>query len=448
MHAQMRMRKSFSERSPLILGGVGVAVVVAIAAAALGNQYLPFVNHNKSYGAYFADAGGLYDGAIVQVSGLPVGKVSNIKLDGPGVLVSFTLDEAIHLGDRTEAAITTKGLLGTKELDVVPRGDNQLEVPIPLDRTTSPYQLPDALGDLATTIGGVNTTQLSDTLATVAQTFSNTAPDVKNAVQGIARFAQTLDNRDAQLRSLLDNAAKATGVLSKRTSQVVSLVRDTNALLTQLRMQSAALDQITTNISAVSNQLKGFIAENRQQLKPALDKLNGVLTIVDNRKARIQKSIKGLNTYAISMHETIGSAPFFKAYIANLLPGQFLQPFIDAAFSDLGLDPSTLPPSQLPDPQTGQSATPPLPMPYPRTGQGGPPRINLPDAITGNQDPNLPAQFPGRYPYRPEPPAPGPGGPPPGPPLPSSGQQSQPVPTSSPVYTDDPIQAPPAGGRP
>lgn len=443
----MRMRKSFSERNPLVLGGVGIAAVGIVAAGALGNQSLPFVNHNKNYAAYFADAGGLFSGAIVQVSGFPVGKVSDITLDGPGVLVSFAIDKDIHLGDRTAAAITTKGLLGTKELDVIPHGDGQLTTPIPIDRTTSPYQLPDALGDLASTISGINTNQLSDSLATVANTFSNTAPDVKNAVNGIARFAQTLDNRDAQLRSLLDNAAKATGVLSARTSEVVGLVKDSNALLAQLRLQSAALDQITTNISAVAHQLKGFIAENRQQLKPALDKLNGVLTIVDNRKERIQKAVKGLSTYAMAMNETVGSAPFFKAYVVNLLPGQFLQPFIDAAFSDLGLDPATLPPSQLSDPQTGQPATPPLPMPYPRTGQGGEPRTNLPDAITGNQDPNLPAQSPGRYPYRPEPPAPAPGGPPPGPPiLPSSGQQSQPIPTSSPVLSDDPVQAPPPGG--
>ena len=69
--------------------------------------------------------------------------------------------------------------------------------------------------------------------------------------------------------------------------------------------------------------------------------------------------------------ESLASGPFFKAYIANLVPGQFMQPFIDAAFSDLGLDPNVLAPSQLTDPQTGQPGTPALPVPYPRTGQGG-----------------------------------------------------------------------------
>lgn len=418
----MRLTKSFSERNPVVLGIVGVLVVIAAVAAALGNQRLPFLNRDATHTAYFAETGGLFDGAIVQVSGYPVGKVTGIELDERGALVSFTVPAHIRLGDRTRAAITTKGLLGTKELDVTPRGDGQLAGPIPMDRTESPYQLPDALGDLSATISGLDTDQLSDSLATLAQTFADTPPELRAAARGVARFAQTLNARDEQLRSLLDNAASATGVLAARTDRIVGLVRDTNALLAHLRGQSAALDQITSNISAVSGQLKEFIAENRRQLRPALDKLNEVLAIVDTRKERIQQAIKGLNNYALAMGETLSSGPFFKAYVSNLLPGQFVQPFVDAAFSDLGLDPATLLPSQLTDPQTGQPGTPPMPVPYPRTGQGGEPRLSLPEAITGNQDPNLPEQFPGRYPYRPEPPAPPPGGPPPGPPADGGGQ--------------------------
>ena len=135
------------------------------------------------------------------------------------MLVTFKIGTDVRLGDRTEAAIKTKSLLGAKIVDVTPRGSGQLDGAIPLDRTVSPYQLPDALGDLATTISGLNTNQLSDSLATLAQTFSATPTDLKDAVAGVARFAQTLDTRDAQLRKLLDNAAQATGVLAKRTDQ-------------------------------------------------------------------------------------------------------------------------------------------------------------------------------------------------------------------------------------
>lgn len=444
--------KTFAERNPVTIGAIGVTGVVLIAAGALGFQQLPALTSSKTYAAHFAEVGGLRTGAGVDVSGYPVGKVSTIELDEKGVLITFTVDRSIHLGDRTEAAIKTKALLGSKIMDITPRGDGELTGTIPLERTVSPYQLSDALGDVTAAVSGVDTNQLSDSLSTLAQTFSGTAPDLRKAVQGAARFSETLNKRDGQLRSLLDNAAKATGVLAKRSDQVVSLVKSTNTLLAQLRTQSAALDQLWANISAVSQQLKGFIEENRTQLKPALDKLNGVLTIVDNRRERVQQAIKGLNAYAISLGESVSSGPFFKAYLANLLPGQFVQPFVDAAFSDLGLDPATKLPSQLTEPPVGQPGTPPLPVPFPRTGQGGEPRLTVPDAITGNLDPNLPAQFPGRYPYREPLPAPPPDGPPPGPPAPPPpGLEYPSKPTHEPVHVPAPGEVPAmpsTGGNP
>ena len=56
----------------------------------------------------------------MQVSGLRVGQVSSVSLDGPRVLVEFNVDKNIRLGDRTEAAIKTKTLLGAKIVEVAP----------------------------------------------------------------------------------------------------------------------------------------------------------------------------------------------------------------------------------------------------------------------------------------------------------------------------------------
>jgi phospholipid/cholesterol/gamma-HCH transport system substrate-binding protein len=447
--------KTFAERNPFVIGAVGIGVTAIAIVTALNYQSLPFVNQTTEYSAYFAEAGGLIPMAPVQVSGFRVGQVDSIELDGPRVLVKFEVDDDIHLGGRTEAAIKTKSLLGAKILEVTPRGDGSQSEPIAMDRTRSPYQLPDALGDLTSTISGLNTNQVSDSLAVLANTFADTPPPLRVAVAGVARFSQTLDKRDAELRNLLSNASKATGVLAERSDQIVGLVKNTNALLVQLQSQSAALDQISGNLSAVAQQIKGFIGDNRDTLKPALDKLNGVLTIVDNRKAEVQKSIKGLVHYATSLGESVGSGPFFNAYVANLLPGQFVQPFIDAAFSDLGLDPNVLAPSQQSDPQVGHPGTPPLPLPEPRTGQGGEPNLTLPDAITGNPGdpgcgpPGVPLPGPtGCYPYRQPLPAPPPGGPPPGPPaLGPPNQQStdtpappvdQPAPGQIPAQTPTP----------
>lgn len=424
--------KYFSERNPLVVGAVGVVVVAAAVATALTYSKLPFFKSAKEYSAYFAEAGGLLIGTAVQVSGYKAGKVDSIALDGPRVLVTFEVDKHIRLGERTEASIKTKSLLGAKILEVTPRGDGRLRGPIPLERTTSPYQLPDALGDLAATISGLDTNRLSESLGVLADTFSDTAPGLKIALSGVARFSAVLADRDAQLRNLLSNANKATTVLAERSDQIVRLVADSNAVLAQLRSQSRALDEISGNIEAASRQIKGFIAEHRQTLKPTLDRLNAALAIIDHRKERIALAIRKFDDYALSLGESMSTGPWFNFYIANLIPGQFIQPFVDAAFSDLGLDPNVLLPSQLTDPEVGQPGTPALPMPYPRTGQGGEPRLTLPDAITGNPgDP--------RYPYREPPPAPPPGGPPPGPPALAPGQTSPPpVPTHPPVFVPAP----------
>jgi phospholipid/cholesterol/gamma-HCH transport system substrate-binding protein len=428
--------KPFAERNRVIVGIVGVTVTAAVVIAALQYDKLPFFNSENEYSAYFTEGGGLQTGAAVQVSGFRVGDVASIELDGSRVLVRFKVHEDVRLGDRSEAAIKTKTVLGAKILSITSRGDKTLTAPIPVERTTPAYELPDALGELTTTVKNLNTEQVSDSLATLAQTFQDTPPDLKVALGGVARLSESLDKRDGELRNLLDNANKATTVLAGRADQVVGLIKNTDALLAQLQTQSRALDEIAYSISALATQLSGFIAENRTTLRPALDKLNGVLAIVDGRKEQVQKALKLVDNYALHIGETVASGPFVKSYITNLLPGQFIQPFIDAAFSDLGLDPAVLPPSQLTDPQVGQPGTPALPVPYPRTGQGGEPRLTLPDAITGKPgDP--------RYPYRQPMPAPPPGGPPPGPPA----SPAAPQPVQSPVAGPAPGEAPPTEDR-
>ncbi|MDQ2636471.1 MAG: MCE family protein [Actinomycetota bacterium] len=429
--------KTFAERNPMVVGAIASAAVSALVLGGLSLDKVMSFAGGDSYSAYFADAGVLTEGADVQVSGVRVGSVSTVRLTGSEVLVEFTVGDDIVLGDRTEAAIRTNTLLGTKILQVTPRGSGNLSGPIPLDRTTSPYSLTDALSELTTTVGDLNTEQLSDSLATLAKTFEDTPPNLRLAVQGVTRFAKAINNRDAQLRELLAHARKATGVLGQRTEQIVGLIQDTNLLLAELRTESGSLESIAHDIRAMSVQLSGFVAENGE-LRGTLDRLNGVLTIVDNRKEQVQEGIKLLNAYAMSLGEAVASGPFFNAYVANLLPGQFSQPFIDAAFSDLGLDPNVLLPSEVTDPPVGQPGTPALPAPYPRTGQGGPPNLTLPDAITGKPgDP--------RYPYREPPPAPEPGGPPPGPPAPAPpGLQSTPEPTPAPVYHPAPDEVSPS----
>ena len=167
------------------------------------------------------------------------------------VLVTFKVDKNIRLGDRTEAAIKTKSLLGAKILEVTPRGDGAQSRTIPIDRTTSPYQLPDALGDLATTISGLNTDQLSDVAAGARRDVLRDAARSEGCRRG--RGPILGNPRQTAMRSCANCSPTPTrppACLSERSDQMVRLMANTNALLAELQSQSAALDQISGNISA------------------------------------------------------------------------------------------------------------------------------------------------------------------------------------------------------
>lgn len=374
--------KPLARRSPVTIGVMGTVIVALLTIAAFQYDKLPFVKNTDDYAGYFSEAGGIKPGSTVRVSGMGVGRVSDVRLEGTKVRVGFTVRKAIQLGDRTEAAIKTETILGSKMLELTSRGEGKLTGIIPLERTHSPYDLPDALGDLTTTISGLDTAQLSSALTTLANTFKETPRDLRPALEGVARFSDTLNSRDTQLRNLLGNANKVSAVLGRRSQQIAGLVANSNALLAALLDERDSLDALMNNITAVSHQVSGLVSDNRTQLKPALDKLNGVLEILDNRKEDIQRTLPKFKRYAMSFGECLGSGPFFKAYVANLVPGQFGGPVIDADMYDRFLDPNQKLPSESVDPPTGSPPVPPENAPVPIWSQPPSPPPSTPPVRT------------------------------------------------------------------
>lgn len=164
---------------------------------------------------------------------------------------------------------------------------------------------------------------------------------MKLALESVARFSDTLGTRDAKLRQLLADANKVTSVLAKRSDQIAQLVVNTDALLGEILSQRNSVEMLMTNVSAATVQLSGLVNDNPDTKTPfgSQDSSNGVLGILDNRKKELQRTLYLLRRYAMSFGEVLGAGPFFKASLVNLFPGQFDQPFVDAAFSDFGLGP-------------------------------------------------------------------------------------------------------------
>lgn len=77
--------------------------------------------------AYFSKADGLMNGADVRLGGIKVGSVTHQSLNGRyAVRVRMSFDNPIELSTDTSVAIETDGLLGSKHIEIVPGGDEEI----------------------------------------------------------------------------------------------------------------------------------------------------------------------------------------------------------------------------------------------------------------------------------------------------------------------------------
>ncbi|TDO16877.1 phospholipid/cholesterol/gamma-HCH transport system substrate-binding protein [Mycobacterium sp. BK086] len=342
-------------------GFIGVSVAVLVVLVGLAPQRLWSWATQVRYQAVFGEAGGLAAGNDVVISGIKVGTVSAISLMRGDALVTFTIDGTVHLGSQTTAHIKTGTVLGARIVTLVPAGAGSQKPtePIPMSRTSSPYVLTDAVGDLTTNAAGLDTAALNQSLETLSDTIDAMAPQLGPMLDGLTRLSRSMNNRNDTLRELLRSAADLTGVLSERREQVNALILNGRDLIAVLAQRRQAIADLLANTSAMSRQLSGLVHDNEDKLAPTLQKLNSVTAVLQKNSDNIAKALPGLAKYEITMGEAVSSGFYYQAYTANVIPAEFLQPFFDYAFgfrrgTDAGQPPDNAGPrAEFPFPYNG-----------------------------------------------------------------------------------------------
>lgn len=316
----------FRDRDPKMIGVLGSLGAVALMAISLNYDRIPYVNGMHGATVFVADAAGLKTGDEVQVAGMEVGTIRKIELDGDRVRVKFDIDTDVELGSDTSAQIKTDSILGRRALAVFSDGRGELEDrTIPLDRTSVPYSLTSALGDLSDTVEEMDTDSVQDALDVLAETMEQSSPEVQGAIDGITRLSRSLNERDEAIVDLLDKAARSTDVLGQRSDQINQLIVDGNTLFIALDMRKRALSELVTNIDALARQLSGLVQDNEAQIGPALDKLEKVSDLLIRNKDDIDLGLRRIQPYSTALGDAVASGPWFNAYISNLSQGHYQQ---------------------------------------------------------------------------------------------------------------------------
>jgi phospholipid/cholesterol/gamma-HCH transport system substrate-binding protein len=306
-------------RNPVATAIIGLLVIVLVVVLAFNGPAL--FGGGTTYKAEFREAAGLTAGDMVTVAGVEAGRVQDVELDGDHVLVTFKVTDA-WVGDRTSASIQIRTLLGAKTLALDPQGDADLnpDRTIPLSRTSSPFDVVEAFDSLSGTLDQIDTGQLAQSLNTLSDTFRDTPPEIRGALDGLSRLSTTIASRDEEIRRLLAGTHELAGVLADRNAEVEKLLKDGNLLLGELQRRREAISRLLDGTIALSEQLRGLVADNSEQLRPTLEQLDRVAALLQRNRDSLGAGIRDLAVFVRLFANATGNGEWFDNYICALLP--------------------------------------------------------------------------------------------------------------------------------
>jgi phospholipid/cholesterol/gamma-HCH transport system substrate-binding protein len=312
--------KPFRERNPVPIGAIGLALILVMLVLAFNASKLPFLNGGTTYHANFADAAGLKAGDDIRISGVKVGTVTSVELDGAQVRVGMKVNSDMRIGADSRADIKIKTLLGQKYVSLIPEGTGELAEDIPLARTTTPLDVTAAFNGLGQRAGEIDTDQLARAFDTLATTFKDTPDYVHESLRGLRRLSTSVASRDDALQALLDRANGVTNTLAARDTQVAQLINDSNLVLQTVYEQRAVIHRLLVDTTRVSRQLAGLVQDNRAIIGPALRNLEKTLTILERNQDSLDATIHLAAPFIRDFTDVLGNGRWFETTLWNL-PG-------------------------------------------------------------------------------------------------------------------------------
>ena len=312
-------------RHPALAGVLGLVLATALALVAFNADNLPIIGGGTTYTADFTEAAGLRTGNEVRVAGVKVGTVTRVALHGGVVRVDFRVKDT-WVGNSSTVAIRIKTLLGDKVLALDPLGgaSQNPRTTIPVSRTTSPYDVTAAFGQLSDTVSEIDTDALARSFETMAQTFRNTPDSVQGALRGLSGLSRTISSRDTQLARLLTATKQITGRLADDNAQFQALLADGNLLLAEVQRRRDAIGALLTGTQQLAVQISGLVADNTATLGPTLAALDRVTDVLQRNQDNLTRALALAGPYYRMVGNAIGNGRWFDAYLCGLVPDSYL----------------------------------------------------------------------------------------------------------------------------
>jgi phospholipid/cholesterol/gamma-HCH transport system substrate-binding protein len=207
-------------------------------------------------------------------------------------------------------------------LALEPAGSGQMDegYEIPVERTSSPYDVVEAFTGLAETSEQIDTDQLAESLTTLADLSRNTPDEFRAALQGVSALSANVAAKNEQIGELLQNLDTVSTVLDERDEDIIALMRDSDVLFRALVQRREAIHTLLVSTSRLSRELTTLVRQSREDLKPALTHLESVVQVLNKNEDNLDNSLRLMAPFYRVFANTLGNGPWFDTYIQNMPP--------------------------------------------------------------------------------------------------------------------------------
>ncbi|WP_186245013.1 MlaD family protein [Mycobacterium simulans] len=275
------------------LGFVGIIVVFAVLATT-GLAYLNPTGQ-ASYTANAGTSGGVRSGDEVRIAGVPVGKVTSVRLNRTVVEIKFDVKRSVVVGALSTLEIKLLTPLGGHYVALDPQGGTPLgHGVIPPQRVKSPFEGSDMIQEITPFIKEVNGQIIHDTFTEVAVAANKYPNAVRDILQSATELTRLLSKMTGDLHRGLDFVNNSTGALAGGRQQLVALI-DQFALVGQ-RYTSKSVDivEFFTLLRELTRIVDRIMVFYDREVAPSLNGIDDIVDTLFTHPDRIGKAAEGL----------------------------------------------------------------------------------------------------------------------------------------------------------
>ncbi|MBB5915156.1 virulence factor Mce-like protein [Nocardia transvalensis] len=276
---------------------------------------------DKTIQAEFAQAAGVRAGATVDVSGIEVGAVRAVRLEGNKVVLDLKVRKDIRLGSDARAAIKMSTILGRMHIDLVPGNGKGLPGNrIPLDRTDVPYNLSKVIQDPQykqsfQRVESIDPQKLRDALDTLNRQMGDSPQLAVQALDSVGALAKVINDRRGEVDTLLKSMDVVSQLVADNQNSVLLLLTRGEAIGTAVQKRQDLLRQLLDNVAALSKLLQDMGLENNAQLGPTIQSLNTMSEGLEKNKENLDRLYEIMPVTLRQFDNVLGNGPYGEVYV-------------------------------------------------------------------------------------------------------------------------------------